>query len=375
MPDKSDVRVVEAGYMRWMLRANPFAYLSSESLEEVKTLHVDTYIDEKLARLIDDAIKNKKKYLIFLVGEFGMGKTHRLRLIGEILPDVPSYYVKIDVDDYLASLNRIASSIRRKLFPPVKKRLPKDSDLLYKIIKNELNKHDISILMLDEAENIVISGTRKDAELFARFISKLYKELEPGKILIIACIPPAYDLIKKLLGNVKHHKIDMRNIRPEEASKILKKRLQYYRNSLNKEARNLNLGEPFTEELVKKMNELARGNPRKLMKLSRNVLAMLTSELKESGKLSQEKILKLVSEASEERAPKEEVEKVEVLPKNTRPELAILRKNYPPRTTFSLIDVSKLLGIRLSLARELLNELIDEEYIEKSSGGRFFIIE
>ncbi len=375
MPDDSDVRVVEAGYMRWMLRANPFAYLSSESLEEVRTLHVDTDIDEKLARLIDDAIKNRRKYLIFLVGEFGTGKTHRLRLISEILPDIPSYYVKIDVDDYLASLSRIASSIRRKVFPPVKKKLPRDPDALYEIIKDELNKHDISILMLDEVENIVISGTRRDAELFTKFLSKLYKELEPGRILIIACIPPAYDLIKKLLGNIKHHKIGMKNIRPEEASKILKKRLQHYRNSLNEEARSLNLGEPFTEELVKKMNELAEGNPRKLMKLARNVLAMLTSELKESGKLSQEKILKLVSEASEERAPREEIKEEEVLPEDTRPELAILRKNYPPGTTFSLIDVSKLLGIRLSIARELLNELIDEGYVEKSSGGRFFIRE
>ncbi len=375
MPDESDVRVVEAGYMRWMLRANPFAYLSSESLEEVRTLHVDTDIDEKLARLIDDAIKSKKKYLIFLVGEFGTGKTHRLRLIGEILPDIPSYYVKIDVDDYLASLSRIASSIRKKIFPPVKKKLPKDPNILYEIIKNELNKDDISILMLDEVENIVISGTRKDAELFTKFISRLYKELEPGKIVIIACIPPAYDLIRKLLGNVRHHKIDMKNIRPEEASKILRKRLQHYRNSLNEEAKNLNLGEPFTEELVKKMNELAGGNPRKLMKLARNVLAMLTSELKESGKLSQEKILKLVSEASEERAPKEEVKEEEVIPEDTRPELAILRKNYPPGTTFSLLDASKLLGIKLSLTRELLNELIDKGYIEKSSGGRFLIRE
>ncbi len=375
MPDESDVRVVEAGYMRWMLRANPFAYLSSESLEEVRTLHVDTDIDEKLARLIDDAIKGRKKYLIFLVGEFGTGKTHRLRLIGEILPDIPSYYVKIDVDDYLASLSRIASSIRRNVFPPIKKKLPKDPDTLYEIIKNELNKNDISILMLDEVENIVISGTRKDAELFTHFIGRLYKDLELGKILIIACIPPAYDLMKKLLANVKHHKISMRSIKSDEASKILKKRLHHYRNTLNKEAKSLNLGEPFTEDLVRKMNELAGGNPRKLMKLARNVLAMLTSELKESGKLSQEKILKLVSKANEEKEPKEEIEENEILPENTRPELAILRKNYPPGTTFSLIDASKLLGIRLSLARELLNELIDEGYIEKSSGGRFFIKE
>ncbi len=374
MPDESDVRVVEAGYMRWMLRANPFAYLSSESLEEVRTLHVDTDVDEKLAQLLDEVIKGRAKHLVFLVGEFGTGKTHRLRLISEILPDIPTFYVKIDVDDYEASLYRIATTIKK--MPPLKplrRKFPRDPDSLFSIIKEELNKHDVAILMLDEVENIVISGTRKDAELFSEFIRRLYKGVEPGRMLIIACIPPAYDIMKKLLGKIPHDKIEMRTISPEEASKILKKRIQHYRDILNEEARGLNLGEPFTEDLVRKMNELAGGNPRRLMKLARNLLAMLTRELKESGKLSQDKILNLISEASEEKEiPREERrEEEEVIPEDIRPEIAILRKKFPPGTTFSLIEASKALGMRLTQARELLRELMEEGLVEKAPGGRF----
>ncbi|RLG39725.1 MAG: hypothetical protein DRN78_06340 [Thermoproteota archaeon] len=378
MPDESDVRVVEAGYMRWMLRANPFAYLSSESLEEVHALHVDTEIDEKLAQLVDDVVRKGAKHLVFLVGEFGTGKTHRLRLINEILSDIPSFYVKIDVDDFETSIMRIAESIKRiSPLKPLRKKLPRDPEELFTLIKSELNKYEVAILMLDEVENIVILGTRKDAELFSSFIARLYKELDRSRMIVIACIPPAYDIMKNLLGKIPHEKLEMKRINPKEARKILRKRLQYYRDVLNEEARNLNIGEPFTEDLVRKLNEMAEGNPRKLMKLARNLLAMLTRELKESGKLNQEKVLKLISEASleEEPTPTEEPDEIDVVPEDVRPELATLRRKYPPGTTFSLIDVSKIFKVKLSEARDILGELLEEGAIEKVPGGRYIVKE
>lgn len=378
MPDESDVRVVEAGYMRWMLRANPFAYLSSESLEEVHALHVDTEIDEKLAQLVDDVVRKGAKHLVFLVGEFGTGKTHRLRLINEILSDIPSFYVKIDVDDFETSIMRIAESIKRiSPLKPLRKKLPRDPEELFMLIKSELIKYEVAILMLDEVENIVILGTRKDAELFSSFIARLYKELDRSRMIVIACIPPAYDIMKNLLGKIPHEKLEMKRINPKEARKILRKRLQYYRDVLNEEARNLNVGEPFTEDLVRKLNEMAEGNPRKLMKLARNLLAMLTRELKESGKLNQEKVLKLISEASleEEPTPTEEPDEIDVVPEDVRPELATLRRKYPPGTTFSLIDVSKIFKVKLSEARDILGELLEEGAIEKVPGGRYIVKE
>jgi len=378
MPDESDVRVVEAGYMRWMLRANPFAYLSSESLEEVHALHVDTEIDEKLAQLVDDVVRKGAKHLVFLVGEFGTGKTHRLRLINEILSDIPSFYVKIDVDDFETSIMRIAESIKRiSPLKPLRKKLPRDPEELFMLIKSELIKYEVAILMLDEVENIVILGTRKDAELFSSFIARLYKELDRSRMIVIACIPPAYDIMKNLLGKIPHEKLEMKRINPKEARKILRKRLQYYRDVLNEEARNLNVGEPFTEDLVRKLNEMAEGNPRKLMKLARNLLAMLTRELKESGKLNQEKVLKLISEASleEEPTPTEEPDEIDVVPEDVRPELATLRRKYPPGTTFSLMDVSKIFKVKLSEARDILRELLEEGAIEKVPGGRYMVKE
>ncbi|MCS7103683.1 MAG: ATP-binding protein, partial [Candidatus Korarchaeum sp.] len=212
MPDESDIKVIEAGYLRWMLRANPFAYLSSESLEEVKEVHVDTDVDDRLAELLQGVVRGEDKRVIFLVGEFGTGKTHRLRLIGEVLEEASTFYVKIDVDDYASSIYRIANVVKNTIpFKVIKRKLPEDPDILLSMIRDELNNYEVSVLLLDEVENVVVFGTRKDAELFSKAISKLFQELREGRAIVIGCIPPAYDIMKRLI-EVPHDKVEMRKL-------------------------------------------------------------------------------------------------------------------------------------------------------------------
>ena len=374
MPDESDIKVIEAGYLRWMLRANPFAYLSSESLEEVREVHVDTDIDEKLADILDKVVKNREKRLIFLVGEFGTGKTHRLRLIGEILEEASTFYVKIDVDDFSTAIYRIAHVIKSGIpIKLLKRRIPKDPDQLIEIIINELNSYDLAALLLDEVENVVVFGTRKDAELFSKAISMIFQRLNGGKAIVIGCIPPAYDIMKRLM-DVPHEKIEMKRLSPAEASRILKKRLEYYRALMNKEARDFGLDEPFTEDLVIKMNEMAEGNPRKLMKLARNVLAVLTKELRESGKLSKEKVLQIVKSADEgKETPPEGGILEEKIPDGLKEEFDALRKKFPPGTSFSLVDASRVWGLKLIEANALISELMREGIVYKTETGRYSI--
>ncbi len=374
MPDESDIKVIEAGYLRWMLRANPFAYLSSESLEEVKKVHVDTDIDDKLADILDKVVKNREKGLIFLVGEFGTGKTHRLRLIGEILEEASTFYVKIDVDDFSTAIYRIAHVIKSGIpIKLLKRRIPKDPDQLIEIIINELNSYDLAVLLLDEVENVVVFGTRKDAELFSKAISMIFQRLNGGKAIVIGCIPPAYDIMKRLM-DVPHEKIEMKRLSPAEASRILKKRLEYYRALMNKEARDFGLDEPFTEDLVIKMNEMAEGNPRKLMKLARNVLAVLTKELRESGKLSKEKVLQIVKSADEgKETPPEGGILEEKIPDGLKEEFDALRKKFPPGTSFSLVDASRVWGLKLIEANALISELMREGIVYKTETGRYSI--
>ncbi len=374
MPDESDIKVIEAGYLRWMLKANPFAYLSSESLEEVKEVHVDTDIDEKLADILDKVVKNREKRLIFLVGEFGTGKTHRLRLIGEILEEASTFYVKIDVDDFNTAIYRVAHVVKSGI--PVKllkRRIPKDPDQLIEIIINELNSYDLAVLLLDEVENVVVFGTRKDAELFSKAISRIFQRLNGGKAIVIGCIPPAYDIMKRLV-DMPHEKIEMRRLSPTEASRILKKRLEYYRALMNKEARDFGIDEPFTEDLVIKMNEMAEGNPRKLMKLARNVLAVLTKELRESGKLSKEKVLQIVKSADEgKETPPEGGILEEKVPDGLKEEFDVLREKFPPGTSFSLLEASRIWGLKLIEANALISELMREGLVYKTETGRYSI--
>ena len=374
MPDESDIKVIEAGYLRWMLRANPFAYLSSESLEEVKQVHVDTDIDEKLADILDKVIKDKEKKLIFLVGEFGTGKTHRLRLIGEILEEASTFYVKIDVDDFSTAIYRIAHVIKSGIpIKILKRRIPKDPAQLIEIIVDELNSYDLAVLLLDEVENVIVFGTRKDADLFSKAISRIFQGLNGGKAIVIGCIPPAYDIMKRLL-EVPHERIEMKKLSPIEAGRILKKRLEYYRAIMNREARDFGLEEPFTEDLVVKMNEMAEGNPRKLMKLARNVLAVLTKELRESGKLSKEKVLQIVKSAGEGKETPPEVDTLEEkVPDDLKDEFDALRRKFPPGTSFSLIEASRVWGLKLIEANALISELMREGLVYKTETGRYSI--
>ncbi|MEM2811191.1 MAG: hypothetical protein QW187_05105, partial [Candidatus Korarchaeum sp.] len=244
-----------------------------------------------------------------------------------------------------------------------------DPDVLLGMIRDELNSYEVSVLLLDEVENVVVFGTRKDAELFSKAISKLFQELREGRAIVIGCIPPAYDIMKRLI-EAPHDKIEMRRLSPAEASRILKRRLEYYRTVMNREARELGLEEPFTEDLVIKMNEMAEGNPRKLMKIARNVLAVLTKELRESGKLSKEKVLQIVRSADEGKEAPHEGDHTEVV-EGMRPEFSLLRQKFPPGTSFSLIQASKVWGLKLTQANALLNELLREGVIYKTESGRY----
>ncbi len=368
MPDESDIRVVEAGYLRWMLKANPFSYLSSESLESVMEVHVDTKVDEVLGSLIDKALSENEKKFIFLIGEFGMGKTHRLRLIKEIFEDIPAFYVKIDVDDFETSLKRIAEALKRvSPLKAFKKKIPNDPESLKVMIIKELNRYDHSILMLDEVENIVVLGTRRDAEMFTEFLKTLYEKMHPGNIILIACIPPAYDLMKSLLKDTPHKVVRMKKVGLEEAERILRKRFEMFMERV--EGIKPDRRAPFSREIVQKLNEIADGNPRKLMKLARNLLAMLTRELKESGKLDENKIVNLISSA-EKGEPSEEIEEEEEKEEIKDPEEAVLRDSFGDRP-FSLIEASKVLSMKLSEAREVLNRLIEEGKVRKIAGGRY----
>ncbi|MCS7103909.1 MAG: hypothetical protein NZ992_08550, partial [Candidatus Korarchaeum sp.] len=136
--------------------------------------------------------------------------------------------------------------------------------------------------------------------------------------------------------------------------------------------RNLGLEEPFTEDLVIKMNEMAEGNPRKLMKLARNVLAVLTKELRESGKLSKDKVLQIVKSADEGKEILPEGDHVEEkVVESMRSEFTVLRERFPPGTSFSLIEASKVWGLKLTQANALLKELLREGIVYKTESGRY----
>lgn len=351
----------EIAYIRLLLRQNPFIHLSSESLETVKPVHVWTDTDKRFWGAVEKTIKEKEKTLIFLVGEFGSGKTHRLRLLYETLEDLPCVYIKVDSQDSREVIRGIETAIKTLEVIPAR-RLKKvvlsfskrrgsktfgSPEEAARRAAATINRRKEAVLLMDEIENVILSNS-EDSRIFANYLRSLYNELSEGKMLVVACIPQAYVAIKPLIWDVNPPPLAIRveRISDTEAEEIIDRRMRlgYDADSVDG---------PFlhnmSSEMISKLNSLARRNPRKLMQVIRNIVLTAPS-------LDDRAIQKTVfsDEASEGVA--EQYSKY----------VSLLRASCRGKDHFSLIDASEALSISLVEVKSILKEMEKQGYVEKT---------
>jgi len=370
----------ESAYLRWLLKYNPFIHLSSESLKSVGNFHVWTETDKTFWNTIKNFLENKKKNLVFLVGEFGSGKTHRLRLLYETLEEVPCIYIKVDSQDSrdvmkgieaaLHSLEIIPARYLKKVILSLAGRKSNgyagDPETAAKEAASMMNKRKEAILLIDEIENVILNNSEEDTKAFTKYLVSLYNALSDGKMIVIACIPKAYEAIKHLLWgfNPPPTVIKVKNITDDEAMEIINRRLKLVFDF--KEGESI-LGNYFlSKETISELNKLSKGNPRKLMQIFRNILLTAPS-------LEDKEVRKVVKTLRGARKDVKDKEKEETTPKYEE-YLKRIRARIGQRKFFSLIEAAEAMALSLTDVKSILNELRAQNLIIKK-GVRYYFTE
>ncbi|CAB49122.1 ATP-binding protein [Pyrococcus abyssi] len=278
-------------YEVYGLSKNPFIELASEGIEDIESIHVYQEVDMKISSLVSDVIGNRSSLTLSIVGPLGMGKTQRLKSIARVIEEKGGkvIYLKVDTTDILKITRDIFSSLKppksrtnifienlsRKLgfITRLEKMLSsvdeyKSRDIA-EMLTQELSKYPYSALLLDELENMS-GASEREKILFFEMLRHFISNLPPGCIFAFACIPEAYEEYSKQFPAFfmrLHYEFKLRPMSYQEVIELVKKRLAKVR--IRDTADPLY---PFTEDAIKLIHELGKGNPRQILRLLNYVL-------------------------------------------------------------------------------------------------------
>ncbi|RLF90742.1 ATPase [Thermococci archaeon] len=279
-------------YEVYGLSKNPFIELASEGIEDIESIHVYQEVDMKISSLISDVIGNKSSITFSIVGPLGMGKTQRLKSVARVVEEKGGkvIYVKVDTTDILKITRDIFSALkppknRTNIFlENLSKKLGfinrlermlssineyKSRDIA-EMLTQELSKYQYSALLLDELENMQ-GANEKEKILFFEMLRHFISNMPPGSLFAFACIPEVYEEYSKLFPAFfmrLHYEFKLRPMSYEEVVELVKKRLAKVR--IRDTADPIY---PFTEDAIRLIHELGKGNPRQILRLLNYVLS------------------------------------------------------------------------------------------------------
>ncbi len=364
-------------YLKWMLSRNPFSELSSESLEDVGEIHVWTKTDYEIFQTVNRAVKNRENILMIVVGEFGSGKTERLKIIESSFHEIQSVYVKIDSEDVVSVIRRIIASLedRPESIPKIFKKKDKFSEKIDRanfnldetvnFMEKLIEKRGGLLLLLDELENILLTGG-EDSETFIKFLSEVASLNR--LIIICACTPPAWEKIRNHdeISRLKIRTLHIKGINIKEALKMVENRIKRSRNPPGH-----NLGDPlypFNEKAIRYVYSIVGGNPRAMIKTLRMILTTLSTDSKVH--VIDEKIISTIFK-------KEQSKTTVRLPQLTDEETHVLGKiieNFKEEE-FSYISAAKRLSLPPERAYNILESLRKKKILKKTRSKYSLAIE
>lgn len=281
-------------YERFHLRGNPFTQLSSEGIEDFEDLHVSQDIDSKIAEALSNVLISGAGIVLCVIGNLGTGKTQRLRGIKKLIEDQNGFgvYVKVDSSDVLKVTRDLFENLEVEgekgflgkilnVFSSPKKPLEDlsisnyDSSELGKKLKENFEMFKTSALLIDELENLS-EAPEEELILFFEMLREFISDMPESCIFSLALTEKGYEeLNSKFPAFLSrfHYKMRSEQLTQDKAQELVKKRLNVERIS-----EVINPLYPFNESAINLACDMAKGNPRYLLRILHIVLTSASRE-------------------------------------------------------------------------------------------------
>ncbi len=242
--------------------------------------------------IVSEVIGNKSSIALSIVGPLGMGKTQRLKSLAKVVESNggKAIYVKVDTNDILkltrdifyalkppkSRTNIFLENLSKKLgfIDRLEKMLSSTGEYksrdIAELLTEQMGKFPYCALLLDELENMQSAREHEKIQFFEmlrHFISNMPK----GCVVAFACIPEAYEEYSKIFPAFfmrLHYEFKLRPMSLDEAYELVKKRLNRVRIRDTDDPLY-----PFTEEAIRLIHQLGKGNPRQILRLLHYVLS------------------------------------------------------------------------------------------------------
>jgi hypothetical protein len=274
--------VPTASYDRYGLTSNPFRELASESLDDVEVYHVNMDVDRSLATIKEEVFDKENRALVALVGLHGAGKTERLLVAQSDAKERKAFCVYFDVTTKMTWVTKgIAQAVDKsaklggfqRIFSSPKWlrdviALEKIKDTNYDPVKagqalaEALNANAPALLLLNDLHNLSASA---ELNVFSKMLQELSDTIKPGVLVMFGAFPSfmlqlATD--QPPLSSRINRTLLLPRISADEAALLVAKKLLAKRL-----VEGLDPLYPFNQEAVMRLNQIAVGNPRRLLEM------------------------------------------------------------------------------------------------------------
>jgi ribosomal protein S27E len=265
-------------YARYGLGGNPFRNATEHSVDMVSRVHANLSVDDQLASLKEEVFFKRNGHSVFLVGDKGMGKTHRVMVA----------HAEASQNDLFSRVIRFSRKNRPGMYQFVKAFLPKGSALfsndkwqreLAKVKKDAkkgryqpqhvaqqvaiaLNKNTPSFVLIDDLDDVQMLSDSQD---FLSFLFHLSSMLQPGVFLMVSMSASFASWLLKQYPQVKNlvHFVYLQPLTSTDAENVLSKWLESFRL-----VDGLHGLFPFSHDAVSLLNSQSHGNVSSLLDLS-----------------------------------------------------------------------------------------------------------
>ncbi len=269
---------VDERYARYGLGGNPFRTISDDSIDHVSRVHANLRVDDTLGDLKEDVFFRRGSYSVLLVGDQGMGKSHRVmvahaeamrnqlfsRCISFSRRDRPAMYQFVKA--FLPKGSALFSNDKwQRELAKLKKEAKKasyDPRLVAGSVADALNRNTPSFTVIDDLDTVQVLP---DNQRFLHFLFELSGLLQPGVFLLVSASSSfASWLLKQFpqMRNLFHVQL-LQPLTDDEAIKMVGKWLESYRL-----VDGLHPLFPFSTSSVHLLNSQGHGNPKSVLDLS-----------------------------------------------------------------------------------------------------------